>query len=466
MINQVIENDCCIGCGVCVAIAPKHFKIEMDDRGLLQAQRRGMVNDLVDAEASKVCPFADTSLNEDDLAQKFLTKTRYSHPRIGNYIKCYVGQTSEQDMFLKSSSGGVGRWFLRELLRQNKVDQVVHVVSEDVVEGETNLLYRYDVSKTEEEVVNTAKSAYYPVEMSKVIKYIRENDGRYAITGVPCFIKAIRNLCLRDELFAARIRFTVGIVCGHLKSKFYAEMIGWQLGVEPQKLKSLDFRVKIPGKKANEKGVAAKSIDGTAEVSPPKTVQEIFGTNYGHGYFKYPACDFCDDVLAETADLSIGDAWLPQFLEQGTTIIVSRSEEVTQMLDNAMLTSELNLVEISADEVAKSQDAGLRHRREGLAYRLYLNDKQNRWKPTKRVRSTKEHLSWRERKIHRLRMVLRSASFEYFKTAKSDKNFEYFVEHMSRINRKYAKAYTGVFKSNIIYKAAKRITRLLIVRKL
>jgi coenzyme F420 hydrogenase subunit beta len=465
MINQVIENDYCIGCGVCVAIAPKHFKIEMDDRGLLQAQRLGMLNDVVDAEASKVCPFADTSLNEDDLAQKFLTKTKYSHPRIGNYIKCYVGQTSEQDMFFKSSSGGIGRWFLRELLRQNKVDQVVHVVSEDVVEGETNLLYRYEVSKTEDEVVNTAKSAYYPVEMSRVIEYIRENDGRYAITGVPCFIKAIRNLCLRDELFAARIKFTVGIVCGHLKSKFYAEMIGWQLGVEPQKLKSLDFRLKIPGKKANEKGVAAKSIDVTAAVSPPKTVQEIFGTNYGHGYFKYPACDFCDDVLAETADLSIGDAWLPQFLEQGTTIIVSRSEEVTQMLDTAMLNSELNLVEISADEVAKSQDAGLRHRREGLSYRLYLKDKQNRWRPTKRVRSEKKHLTWRERKIHRLRMVLSAASFEYFKAAKVDENFAYFVEHMSPINKRYAQAYAGVLKSNIIYKVAKRITRFLITRK-
>ena len=41
--------------------------------------------------------------------------------------------------------------------------------------------------------------------------------------------------------------------------------------------------------------------------------------------FKYKACDFCDDVFAETADVVVGDAWIPKYLTQGNSLVVTRS---------------------------------------------------------------------------------------------------------------------------------------------
>jgi coenzyme F420-reducing hydrogenase beta subunit len=275
------------------------------------------------------------------------------------------------------------------------------------------------------------------VELSCVIQEIHKRDGRFAITGVPCFIKAIRNICLQDKVFAHKIAFTIGIVCGHLKSSFYGEMIAWQLGVTPNELGQVDFRVKIPGAKANEKGVSAASIEEKERQFGPKKVQEMFGTNYGYGYFKYNACDYCDDVLAEAADISIGDAWLPEFMNQGTSILVIRNKAVLEIIEGGVANRDVLLEEMTADRVAESQDAGLRHRREGLAYRLYLKLKQGVPFPVKRVAPMKSSLSPRYRCIHRLRLLLAQSSFEYFQIAKDSGSWGDFQKPMEKLNRRY-----------------------------
>ncbi|MEJ1973806.1 MAG: Coenzyme F420 hydrogenase/dehydrogenase, beta subunit C-terminal domain [Lacunisphaera sp.] len=357
----------------------------MNQLGAFQAFKTGSsLSSEASAEVEKVCPFSDSSANEDQLSKQFLPQATKPHARIGGYLDCYVGRVSDPVLYGKSSSGGVGRWILSELLNAGDVTAVIQVV-ESFGKDPSELLYKYSVCTTQEEVQSAGKSAYYPVELSGVVKYILEHPGKYAITGVPCFVKAIRGIARINSVFADRVKFTVGIVCGHLKSSFYAEMIGWQLGVHPDHLTGLDFRVKIPGKKANEKGVSARSSANGGTNTPPKIVQEIFGTNYGHGYFKYQACDYCDDVLAETADISIGDAWLPEFMSKGTSIAVVRNPRINELVQTGITQKRLKIDSIAADRVADSQDAGLRHRREGLSYRLFLKSKDNQWAPKKRV---------------------------------------------------------------------------------
>ena len=39
-------------------------------------------------------------------------------------------------------------------------------------------------------------------------------------------------------------------------------------------------------------------------------------------YFKHNACNFCDDVFGETADITFMDAWLPEYVRdyKGTSL--------------------------------------------------------------------------------------------------------------------------------------------------
>ena len=384
LLNTVIKGNYCVGCGACTAIQNSPMSISLNDDGCFSAKIDSNISkEQVNAKVLSVCPFSNSSVDEDLIAEKLYGDTATYHDRIGFSIATYAGFVEEKEFRQHGSSGGMGKWLLYELFKEDLIDAVVQV-KQNTPTGSDRSLYRYQVSTSEEEIRSGSKAVYYPIEMSQILQYIRDNPGRYAITGVPCFIKALRLLSMQEPVFKERIHFCIGIICGHLKSTRYADMLAWQKGIKPGQLSSIDFRKKIPGHKAKEKGVEVVGIDESGQiVSKAGIVQEFFGTNYGHGFFKYNACDYCDDVTAEVADVSVGDAWLPQYVNdgRGTNAVVIRHPVIYQLVEKAISANRLKMDRITPDEVAQSQAGGLRHRREGLSYRLFLKDKANEWRP-------------------------------------------------------------------------------------
>ncbi len=98
-----------------------------------------------------------------------------------------------------------------------------------------------------------------------------------------------------------------------------------------------------------------------------------------------PACSFCDDVVAETADISFGDAWVEPYASdgRGTNVVIVRAPEIDDLLRTAREQGRVVLDAVDAAFVTETQAAGLRQRREGLAYRL---SRRRRHRPLKRSR--------------------------------------------------------------------------------
>ena len=46
-------------------------------------------------------------------------------------------------------------------------------------------------------------------------------------------------------------------------------------------------------------------------------MKNLYCIRWEYGYFKYKACDFCDDIFAECADITVGDAWLSRYKKDG-----------------------------------------------------------------------------------------------------------------------------------------------------
>jgi hypothetical protein len=168
----------------------------------------------------------------------------------------------------------------------------------------------------------------------------------------------------------------------------------------------------------------------------------MFGTNWGLGFFKYKACDYCDDITAETADLTVGDAWLPQFVKdhRGTNVVVVRNQILAEILQEGVEEQSLHLDSITPQDVIQSQDANYRHRRIGLAYRLYLAEKKGDWHPHKRVRSSSSMLPWIQKRFV-LRMELADKSHTFFQEALVSGSFSYFVEKMTPLIKSYQNTY-------------------------
>ncbi|MBK8018945.1 MAG: Coenzyme F420 hydrogenase/dehydrogenase, beta subunit C-terminal domain [Betaproteobacteria bacterium] len=137
---------------------------------------------------------------------------------------------------VKSSSGGLTTWLLEALLERGDIDGVVHVSASD------SPLFMYTVSTTRDGLGARGKSRYYAVEVSEVLNAVRGNGRRYAFVGVPCFVKAARLIAEQDEQLGRQLVYFIGLVCGHLKSFAYAELMAWQQGVTPDKLERFDFR--------------------------------------------------------------------------------------------------------------------------------------------------------------------------------------------------------------------------------
>jgi coenzyme F420-reducing hydrogenase beta subunit len=364
------------------------------------------------------------------------------HPRIGRWNACFAGHVCEGEYRSAGSSGGFGTWILAELLRRGIVDAVVHVAGRTPTREDPALM-AYTVSRTAEQALVGAKSRYYPVAMNGVLDEIRRTPGRYALVGLPCFLKAVRLLQAAEPLFAERITHTIGLFCGHLKTRHYADWLAWQCGIEPGSLGHIDFRTKTQGR-ADAYGVTARDMEDHVHTRP---VRDFDGTDWGLGYFKYPACDYCDDVTGETADIAVGDAWLPRYVRrpEGTNALIVRRAELLPFFEEARSQGRIKLEPLSADDVARSQAAGLFHRREGLAYRLHLAEAAGRWHPPKRVGASEYHLSPREQRKHALRPELTARSHEAFQKALQEARPEAFIEEMAGLVVQYRKVQDGAF---------------------
>ncbi len=373
VIETVVQNNLCIGCGLCAALCPQ---------GVLTMQwnRYGEYNPVETSPCTtecglclKVCPFADSGENEDTIGERLYgTIPGIQHrSETGYYLASYVGYSEEHRP--ASASGGMATWLLETLLREGIVDHVICVAPT----GDPERLFAFQVFDTAEEVRTGAGSAYYPVEMSGVVRQVLEVPGRYAITGLPCFLKALRLAQQRNKKLRERIIVTVGLVCGQLKSKHFTDYVAALAGVRGV-VTGVRYRGKSPDQPASNYHYTFTTADGEERrIFWNEGISEAWTNRW----FTPAACNYCDDVFAECADVTCMDAWLPEYSRdsRGMSLLLVRSPAVREVLERGQ---GISLDPIPVERVVQSQGGVVAVKRQHLAYRLYLD---RRGVPEKRV---------------------------------------------------------------------------------
>jgi hypothetical protein len=82
----------------------------------------------------------------------------------------------------------------------------------------------------------------------------------------------------------------------------------------------------------------------------------------------------CTDATSELADLSFGDAWLPEFkhIRKGLSIIVSRTKMGDSILKEATSDNYMKTFSINCDKVIQSQSGLLYKKRKVATFRSIL----------------------------------------------------------------------------------------------
>lgn len=404
--SQVVRSGLCIGCGSCAA--------QSDEPGaLIQLDAFGQMRPTGPREwlhgkserLARTCPFSPAAANEDELGAELYPDSA-PDPWVGRARGSWVGYVAEDGYRDRGSSGGMVSWALAELMRQGRIDAALHVGALDPAHNDGRY-YGYRVSRSLEEVHAGSKSRYFPVEMSGILRLIRSEPGRYAVVGVPCFIKALRLLQREDPVLKERIVVTLGLFCGHMKSASFVDSFAWQMDVDPEAVTRVEYRLKDPSRPASTYTAELTLRDGS---QVRRDWWNLADGDWGAGFFQYSACNFCDDVTAETADLSFGDAWVEPYSSdgRGTNVVVARSPEMEALVEAAVQEGRLSLEPVDPEFIRRTQAAGFRQRREGLAYRLT-------WprlglRPRKRVSPDARSLTSRRKLIYRMRALISAGS--------------------------------------------------------
>lgn len=442
LLKKVIDNGNCIGCGACAFAAPETFGVSMNQAGHYEAYLR----DSSPVEnIPTVCPMAGDGLDESQIATDLYADLPV-HPQIGRYKSTLAAHVETPPYRMEGGSGGLGSWIASELIRRAEVDAILHVVPVDPFQKD-GVLFEYAVSETVPAVMRGAKSRYYPITLDQILQQLQQSDKVFAVIGLPCFIKSIRMMQDEGLLPKDKVKYCIGLVCGHLKSRYFADYLAWQKGAEPGNVETFDFRHKLPNSRASSYGFSFTQKGETTPVVA--AMSSVKGKDWGEGQFKNAACEFCDDVLAECADVVIGDAWLPEYLDdyRGKNILVTRNLKLDTMIREGVTRGDIVADDISADQIAKSQASGLRHRREGLAHRLAVRKQKGQWYPVKRVDPQIDKSLYR-RWVYNLRLKIAETSSSTFSDVLAEglpltvyekrmapvlKSYRYLVEGASKV---------------------------------
>jgi coenzyme F420-reducing hydrogenase beta subunit len=398
--KDVVRAGLCIGCGAC---GPGKGALVWDEIGFLKPS--GKWAEKASAGFSRICPFSPEARNEDEIAAERFPLPAERDALIGSFESAYVGHVAEGDVRAQGSSGGMVSWVAAELLRRGLADGVAHVAPADPqADGR---FFGYRISRTVEEIGQGAKSRYYPVELSGVLAEIRTTPGRYAVVGVPCFIKAVNLLRAREPLLKERIAYTLGLFCGHMKSARMVDSFAWQLGAPMDQVRAVEYRRKDPGRPANWYTAHLTLADGSARW---QDWWHLVDGDWGAGFFQNSPCNYCDDVVAETADIAFGDAWVEPYSSdgRGTNVVIVRAPELQGIVGEAVAAERLALKPVDAAFIAETQAAGFRQRREGLAYRLRIGPP--RLPLRKRVAPGGYELTLRRKLVYRSRKWISALS--------------------------------------------------------
>ena len=382
--NIILGNDICIGCGMCAYICPLNMiKMKFNEYG---EYKPNIEDDCINCGLClEVCPFYYKSLNEDELSEVKYAKIeniKYLDP-IGYYLNTYVGYSMVNDHRKDGASGGLTTWILENLLSNGIVDYIICVSTN----SNPKKLYKYKIFNNIESIRESSGSAYYPIEMSEILKKVKNKEAKYAVVGLPCFIKAMDLVKKKDKLLNERILLNIGLVCGQLKNTQFTSYIAKLAGIKND-IKKVKFRNKSKAKLANNYFYRFSDINGNKK--------EIFwneGINkiWINRWFTLGACNYCDDIFAEIADVTLMDAWLAEYEKnwEGTNLLIVRNPLIDKLLNNGVNEDQINIKKISIKEIIKSQLGTINIKRKQISYRLYLVKGISKM-PIKRIRLNKK----------------------------------------------------------------------------
>ena len=359
-ISRVVEEGLCHGCGTCAGVCPNDALVMQIVEGLwVPKVSLNKCNSC--GICAKVCPGYKVNFEELNVEAFGKEPSDYS---TGQCLNCYVSHSIDQNLRYSSASGGLASQILISALEQGLIDGalVTRMNSANPLESEAF------IARSAKEIMDASKSKYCPVAANYALKDIMHEKGKFAVVGLPCHLHGVRKA---EQLFPTlkkKIVLHLGLMCSHMVSFTGTEFVVGKLHVKKNDVKGIAYRGNgWPG------GMTVKTARGTTSI-PLVGNWRSYWPVFSSFLFTPMRCTMCPDQLAELADVSLGDAWLPEFKgdKVGESILVTRTAFAESLLTNLKSDGKITLNPVSLDKVKRSQAVNLRFKKDDFSTRFAL----------------------------------------------------------------------------------------------
>ncbi|CEL24997.1 Coenzyme F420 hydrogenase/dehydrogenase, beta subunit C-terminal domain [Methanobacterium formicicum] len=454
VVDLIVKNDYCIGCGVCAGVCPSNnLHMDWSDKGELIPK----LNDSCKDKCSiclDICPFNNHPINQDDIAESLyanIPNINYNE-YAGYFLNCYVGFHKDEEKRIKSASGGLASLFLASLLEEKIVDKIICVGNF----GNEDRMFDFGILNDPNEVYSCAGSAYYPVEISRVLKEIIKEKEQltYAVIALPCVVYALRLAMEKIPKLKKKIKIIASLTCGQLQNRYCTELLALESGIKIDELKKMDFRRKSP--KNSAANFLQVATDENKNEGVPQPNQELPFFLWHYHFFKQNACNYCDDVFGELADVTFMDAWLPEYVKdyKGTSLVITRTPLTAKILKKWQHTSTIDV-----EKIIKSQSGVIHKKRTLVKGRLYKSTFSNQFFPKKRVLPDKKIYD-KNKEFIELTFEIQKLSKKKWIKYRFNNSTDEFWNDLTRINSRI-KRYTKEGKLQSLLKTPKLLFKKL-----
>lgn len=360
-IAAVVEDGLCTGCGTCAGICPTEA-IEMRISNRLWLPR-------IEGEKCTNCGLCVASCSGYSMNFSQLNSGIFGRQPedsfLGNYRECYVAHSNHEEIRYNSSSGGVVTQLLVFALERGIIDGalVVRMREDRPLEPEPF------IARTKEQILSASRSKYCPVATNEALRHVLRENGRFAVVGLPCHIHGVRKAEMNVKELSEKIVFHIGLMCSHTVNFFGTELILRKLGVSQDQVAKIDYRgLGWPG----SMHIGLK--DSSDFLIPYVGGWNAYWPIFSSFFFTPMRCLMCPDETNELADISVGDAWLPELESEriGESVVVVRTRKGEEILSHASSSGALFLKAIECEKVKRSQAEPLMVKKDDFGSRLAM----------------------------------------------------------------------------------------------
>lgn len=333
MIDKIVRNSACIGCGLCASVLEnEHCEMKLWADGFYYPEIKN--KNIDDSIIGKLCPgikVVDTK----------------KHGVWGHVEAVADAWACDKYLRFRAASGGVSSALALYLIESKTVDGILQVglVNNDFLHNELK------VSKTRDDIFRNAQSRYAPaLTLSSIKQILDEGSETYAFIGKPCDIAGIKNLLEVYPKYKSRILYTISIFCAGMPS-YNASQQTWQQSGRSDSPIFLKYRGEgWPG--------SFKAVWGDGEeyeISYNDSWGKVLGRNLNF------RCKICPDGIGLLADIAVGDSWntkngYPDFTDaEGKNFCFIRTKRGLKIFNEAVEQDYLKKTDLDVSKVKNMQ---------------------------------------------------------------------------------------------------------------